>query len=398
MKLIVLAAWEGSRLRPLTNTVPKPLIKIAWKAIVEHNLENIVNKENKNKFDEIIFIVKYKEEKITKYFWESYNWIKITYKTQNDKKGSWAALQWLNDIADDVLIINWDSIFEKNDLDKIINYNWYAILTQKVKKPENYGICSTKSDNTINKIIEKPENFVWDLANLWVYKFNSKIFEYIEKIEISKRWEYELPDAINEFTENFPLKAIEIKWNFIDVWYPWQILEANKEILNKLEKSEINWEIEKNVVIKGNIILEEWAILKSGTYIEWNCYIWKNTSIWPNIYIRWTSSIWSNCKLWSNNEIKNSSIWDNTNIAHLSYIWDSIIWNNVNIGWGFISANLRHDNENIKVPIKWKLTDTWLRKFWIIIADNCKTWINTSSMPWRVMENNNFTNPGTIIK
>ena len=91
-------------------------------------------------------------------------------------------------------------------------------------------------------------------------------------------------------------------------------------------------------------------------------------------------------------------MWENTNIAHLSYIWDSIIWNNVNIGWGFITANLRHDKANIKVPVKWILTDTGLHKLWIIIWDNCKTWINSSSMPWRVLENNMFTNPGTIIK
>ena len=102
--------------------------------------------------------------------------------------------------------------------------------------------------------------------------------------------------------------------------------------------------------------------------------------------------------IWNAVELKNSCIWNNTNIAHLSYIWDSVLWNNINIGWGFISANLRHDKANIKVPVKWTLTDTWLYKLWIIMWDNCKIWINSSSMPWRVIENNILVNPGTEIK
>jgi bifunctional UDP-N-acetylglucosamine pyrophosphorylase/glucosamine-1-phosphate N-acetyltransferase len=397
MKLIILAAWEGSRLKPLTNTIPKPLIKIIWKPIVEYNLENIISDENKDLFDEIVFIVKYKKEKIIEYFWDSFNWVKIKYQIQNNKKWTWAALMWL-DILDDILIINWDSIFEKNDLNKIINLNWYWVLTKKVKDPSKYGICNIRSDNCINKMVEKPENFIWNLANLWVYKFSARFLEYIEKTPISKRKEYELIEALNEFALYYPLKAIEIEWEFIDIWYSWDILTANEYFLKNLSENEIKWVIEEWVTIKWNIILEEGAILKSGTYIEWNCYIWKNTSIWPNIYLRWITSIWANCKIWANNEIKNSNVWENTNIAHLSYIWDSIIWNNVNIGWGFITANLRHDKANIKVPVKWILTDTGLYKLWIIIWDNCKTWINSSSMPWRVLEDNMFTNPGTIIK
>lgn len=397
MKLIILAAWEGSRLRPLTNTVPKPLIKILGKPIVEHNMENILSEENIHLFDEIIFIVKYKKEKIIEYFWESYNWIKISYKTQSDKKWTWAALMWL-EINDDILIINWDSIFDKYDLDKIVKYNWYWVLAQKVKNPEEYGIFKTKNNLDILEIVEKPEEFIWDLASLWIYKFSSKFLDYVENIELSKRWEYELTDALNEFALHFPLKAIEIDWDFIDVWYPWNILDANKTFLEKLEKSEIKWEIEEWVTIKWNIILEKGAILKSWTYIEWNCYIWKNTSVWPNIYLRWNTSIWENCKIWANNEVKNSYIWENTNVAHLSYVWDSILWNNINIGWNFVTANLRHDKANIKVPVKWILTDTWRHKLWIIIWDNCKTWINSSSMPWRVLEQNSFTLPWTIIK
>jgi UDP-N-acetylglucosamine diphosphorylase/glucosamine-1-phosphate N-acetyltransferase len=392
MKAIILAAWEWSRLRPLTNTIPKPLIKIFGKSIIEHNLENIYKYVT-----EVIIVVKYKEELIKETIWVNYKWVKITYKTQSEEKWTGAAIRWIESDTD-IIIMNWDSIFDKKDLEKIIKFNWFWVLVKKVPDPEKYGVFKVDVDWNILKIVEKPETNIWDLANLWVYKFDSKIFEISDNIKISSRGEYEITDAINEFVKLFPFKAFEIEWEFIDIWYPWDILTANAHFLNKLSESEIKWTVEEWVTIKWNIVLEEWAILKSGTYIEWNIYIWKNTSIWPNTYLRWNTVIWEGCKIWNAVEVKNSSIWDKTNIAHLSYIWDSIIWNNVNIGWGFITANLRHDKANIKVPVKWILTDTGLYKLWIIIWDNCKTGINTSSMPWRILENNTFTNPGTIIK
>lgn len=392
MKVIILAAWEWSRLRPLTNTVPKPLIKILGKSIIEHNLENIYEYVS-----EIILIVKYKKDLVKDTFWNNYKWVKITYKVQWEEKWTWAAIRWIES-DEDILILNWDTIFWKDDLKNIILFPWYGVLVSEVENPEKYWIFKVDEDWNIMSMIEKPKKYTWNLASLGLYKFNSKILEYVDQITTSSRWEYELTDAINLFAIKFPLKPLQNKEKIVDITYPWNILDANNYFLNKLEKSNIKWEIEEWVTIKWKIILEEWAILKSWTYIEWNVYIWKNTSIWPNTFLRSGTVIWNESKIWNAVELKNTNIWDNTSVAHLSYIWDSIIWNNVNIAWWFISANVRHDNENVRALVKWNLIDTWLKKLGIIIWDNCKTWINTSSMPWRVLENNSFTNPWVIIK
>jgi len=207
-----------------------------------------------------------------------------------------------------------------------------------------------------------------------------------------------LTEALNIYIESNDFFAFEIQWEFIDIWYPWDILTANSHFLKKLEKSEIKGVIEEWVIIKWNIILEEWAILKSGTYIEWNCYIGKNSSIGPNTYLRWESVIWHGCKIWNAVEVKNSTFWNNSNAAHLSYIWDTIIWNNVNLWGWFSSANLRHDNKNIRVMIKDELIDSGKRKLWAIIWDNVKTWANTTTMPGRIIDTWLMTIPWEIIK
>jgi len=393
MKAIILRAWEWTRLKPLSNTVPKPLIQIFGKSILEHNIENIYDK-----VDEIIIIIKYKKEIIIETFWNNYKWVKITYVEQNDEKWTWRAIRNIKLKNTEILLLNGDSIFSKKDLDNIIFLDWFWALVKKVNQPNKYWIFKQNSLWFALEIIEKPEEYVWDLANLWVYKFDSSIIEISKNIPLSIRWEYEITDSINEFLKFNKFKLIEISGEFIDIWYPWDILQANKYFLNKLNKDQINWIIEPWVYIKWNIILEEWAILKSWTYIEWNIYIWKNTSIWPNTYLRWDTVIWSNCHIWASVEIKNSSIWNKTNVAHLSYIWDSIIWNNVNIWGWFITANLKHNKSNIKVMIKWNLIDSNRHKLWVIIWDNVKTWIKTCTYPGRIIENDSFTIPWEIVK
>lgn len=67
MHLVIMAAGEGSRMRPLTDTTPKPLIKICGKTIIEHNIEHIVDH-----FDEIYIIVKYRKHDFVEYFGTHY--------------------------------------------------------------------------------------------------------------------------------------------------------------------------------------------------------------------------------------------------------------------------------------------------------------------------------------
>ncbi|MFA5917665.1 MAG: bifunctional sugar-1-phosphate nucleotidylyltransferase/acetyltransferase [Candidatus Gracilibacteria bacterium] len=392
MKAVILAAGEGSRLRPLTDTTPKPLIKIFGKPIIEYTLDSLVQV-----VDEFIIVVKYKQSLFRNLFKDKYKDIKITYIEQGEEKGTGAAIKNLN-IKGDFLILNGDSIFDDKDLLRLSKLDGYGCLVKKVDNPEKYGIFKLNKNDEVVEIVEKPENYVGDLANLGVYKVNDKIIKYLQDVKLSKRGEIEIIEALNTFISKFSFKLKKIKGEFIDVSYPWDILGANSYFLNKLTTSTLEGTIEENVKIKGFIKLAKGAILKSGTYIEGNVSIGENTIIGPNIYIRGNTVIGDNCKIGNACEIKNTSIGDNTNVAHLSYIGDSVIGNNVNIGGGFISANLRHDNKKIKIPVKGILTESGLRKFGCIIGDNSKLGINTSTYPGRVIETGSFTMPSEIIK
>ncbi|MDD4530822.1 MAG: sugar phosphate nucleotidyltransferase, partial [Candidatus Gracilibacteria bacterium] len=133
MKAIILVAGEGSRLRPLTETKPKPLIKIFGKTIIEYNLENL-----KDFVDEFIIVVKYEKEKIIEKFGYEYAGIKVTYHEQGDIKGTGGAIKGMK-IEDDVLIINGDSILGKEDIEKIVKNENYCVLVKEVENPNKYG-------------------------------------------------------------------------------------------------------------------------------------------------------------------------------------------------------------------------------------------------------------------
>ena len=222
MKTIILAWWKWTRLMPLTKNKPKPMVEILWKPILEYILKSIKPFSN-----EVIIVTKYKEEIIKNYFVNNFKWINIKYHTQIDKKWTWAALMWI-DIEEDFVVLNWDTIYNKKDLEKIYKCKEYACLVKEVEEPSKYGIFQKDENNYAVKIIEKPEQYVWNLANIWVYKFPSKTLRMIENIKPSPRWEYEITDAINLLLKDEKIKLIKQDWNFIDVGYPQDIEKAEK--------------------------------------------------------------------------------------------------------------------------------------------------------------------------
>lgn len=396
MHLVIMAAWEGSRMRPLTDTTPKPLLKICGKTIIEHNIENIV--EN---FEDIFFIVKYKQDAFPLVFWESYRGHRVHYIEQIDTlKGTWAAilsLKW--HIKGEFVVVSGDDLYESEDIRELSKKSGFATLCKRVDRPEDFGIFHTDPTGKALGIIEKPTDpTLWNLANIWNHKFDDSIFEELASTPLSPRGELEITSLIDVYIRRGRYSVVEAKGRWITIWYPWDLLKANDEIIWKYTENINKWAIiEPQVSINGNVFLEEGVILKSWTYIEWNVYIGRNAVIGPHAYVRWNTSIGEWSKIGFSVEVKNSYIGDATSIPHLSYIGDSILGNNVNIWGGSKIANLRHDNENIKVMLKEKLIDTGRRKLWGIIWDHSHLGINTLIYPGRTLPTWSTTLPWEVI-
>lgn len=391
-----MAAGEGSRLRPLTDTTPKPLIKICGKTIIEHNIESIVDG-----FDEIFLIVKYKKEQFKEYFWEYYQGKKVHYIEQWDQNGTGAAilsLKW--HIDGEFVVISGDDLYDPADLVKLKEQLGYATLVQETETPELFGIFTLNKEKQVTGIIEKPtDRNLWNLVNIGCHRFDAAIFEDLEKTPLSPRGELEITDLIHHYIREKQYSVVVAEWRWIAIGYPWHLLDANDAIIgNYTETVNNGGTIEESVVIKGYIYIEKGAILKSGTYIEGNIYIGENVQIWPFTHIRGNTSFAKDARAGSFSEIKWCYFGEHTIVAQWTVIVDTVAGNDVNFASGMITTNWRHDNKNIRVMSKWILVDTGRRKFWAIVGDGVRFWANTTIYPGRVIETGTTTVPGEIIK
>ncbi|HLE46047.1 MAG TPA: glucose-1-phosphate thymidylyltransferase, partial [Thermoplasmata archaeon] len=104
------------------------------------------------------------------------------------------------------------------------------------------------------------------------------------------------------------------------------------------------------------------------------------------------------CKVGNGCEVKNSILMDGTHVPHQNYVGDSILGERCNLGAGTKVANLRLDEETVKVPWKGQLLDTGLRKLGVIMGDDVKTGINASIDVGTIVGEETFIGPGAVAR
>jgi len=372
-------------MRPLTLTKPKTMLPVAGKPIIQYNIESLRDCG----VTEILLIVNYKEQMVKDYFQDGKKLnVNITYKTQEELIGTANAVSYGEDFVDEeFLVLNGDIILDTDLLMSIINeYSKHKpdtlmVLTE-VEDPTPFGVVDIQ-DNIIKKIVEKPtkEEAPSRFVNSGIYIFNKDIFNKIAKTERSSRGEYEITNSLDmQIEDGKVVRGFISDKRWLDVGRPWELIEINEHFLEGIS-TKIRGTVEPGAHIHGNIRLGEGSVIRSGVYITGSVYIGKNCNIGPNCYIRGNTYFGDNVHVGNAVEIKNSIIMNNTNVNHLSYVGDSVIGSHCNIAAGTNVANLRFDNETVKILIKDKKIDSGRRKLGAIFGDHVKTGINSSFSP-----------------
>ena len=388
IQAVIMAAGKSTRTWPLTLTKPKPLLKVMNKEIIKHNLDAL-----QGLVGEVIIIVGFKKEMIIEEIGHKYGKLKIRYAEQKTQLGTGHALKYVEKlIKGKFIVMGGDDIFSKKDIKACLRHK-YAVLGCKVEDPGRFGVFVVKGKE-VKKVVEKPKKFVSDIANAGLYVFDKSVFKF--KLRKSQRGEYEIIDYINALIKKERVVCENVKGRWLSVGYPWDLIEANSVLVSEM-KNDIKGKVEKNVIVKGKLKAGKGTEILSGTYIKGNVIIGENCLIGPNCYLRGNTSIGNGCHIGQAVEIKNSIIMDNAKVPHLSYIGDSVIGKNSNLGAGTITANLKHDNENVRSVVKGKIVDTGRRKLGTIIADDVHTGINTTIYPGRKIWPGVSTLPGEII-
>ncbi len=403
MKAVVLAAGLGTRMRPLTFTRPKFLLPVAGKPALDHVL--LLLKDIGMR--EIGVVVGYGKEQIMERYGDgSKLGLKFEYIHQRELLGTANALSLAKDFIsdEDFLVMNGDTLVDQESLSSLLrrckkmksDKAFGGIMTTiEVEEPEQFGMISLDG-NMVTGVVEKPRKVKSKLANAGVYIFSPKIFDAIKKTKKSKRGEYELTTSIQILiNEDKKIYAFPLKM-WADIGRPWDLLVANEYFLGD-QKGEVHGEIERGAFIENNVYVGEGSRIRSGSYIEGPTYIGENCDIGPNCFIRPSTSVGNEVRIGNGVEIKNSIIMDNTNVAHLSYVGDSVIGSKCNLGAGTTIANLRLDEENIRMKISDRVVSTGRKKLGTIIADNVKAGVNCMINPGVKIGPNAAVGPGAVI-
>ena len=400
-KAVVLAAGDSTRMLPLSANRPKHLLPVAGKPLLFHTLDALQTAGIK----EILIVCGYRADELrTAVENEQWKGVKISFVHQKERRGTAHAANHAKAFAgkDDSILMYGDVMIDPDSYSGLIDYHKsgeyeMTLTVRPVEDPSAYGMV-TVEDGRATGLVEKPERnqIVSNLVNAGIYVIGSSIWSAIEQTEESSRGEYELTDSIMMLINKGDVGAYTLPSWWLDVGRPWDLLEANRLVLQGLEKR-IQGTIEDGVVIKGGVVVEEGATLKAGAYIEGPVYISEGAVVGPNCYLRAHTYLGKNVKIGNAVEIKNSIVMEHTNIGHLSYVGDSIIGRHSNFGAGTITANLRHDDSSVRVTIKGERLDSGRRKLGVIIGDDVKTGIGTCLGPGVVLHQGCRTGLGVIV-
>ncbi|MBC7871549.1 MAG: glucose-1-phosphate thymidylyltransferase [Chitinophagaceae bacterium] len=300
MKAIILAAGQGTRLRPVTLTMPKPLVPVANKALIGYAIDILRDSH----VTEVGIIVHDMSSPIVSQLGDgSKLGVNLHYIVQAEQKGLAHAVSLAHDFVGDdpFAMFLGDNIFQDKMTDLIEGFeasdSELSIALKSIPDPTRFGIAEI-SNGRVLRVIEKPKNPPSNLAICGVYLFRKSIWDAIANIKPSARNELEITDAIQWVVDQkHKVTPYVLPGWWIDAGKPDAIINANQLVLGDLPytpapdgqhiigKSEVSHRVilghgttVEDSVIRGPVIIGDNVKIK-------NSYIGPYTAIGDNVVV-----------------------------------------------------------------------------------------------------------------
>lgn len=297
MKIVLPVAGNGVRLRPYTENLPKCLLPVAGKTIIDW----IVDDALFLKPSETIFITGYKASVVDDFLRQKPEWGAVRTVVQSNPQGLGEAislaLPYVND-DEPLLIILGDTLFEA-DLSILKNENENVLYTFKVEDPKRFGVAVTDKDGRIERLVEKPQEFVSDEAIVGIYyikdvKALKEALNYLMQNDIRTKGEFQLTDALERMIQHgckFRTAPVE-KW--LDCGLVETLLATNAHVLQRNETSAPQ-------KFEGSEVIMPCHFGKN--------VVIKNSKVGPNV------SVGDNCVI-ENSEVSDAILWAGVKVAN----------------------------------------------------------------------------------
>ena len=333
MKALILAGGSGTRLKPITHTIPKQLLPVANKPILFYVLDQI---REAGITDIGIIISPETGPYIREAIGDGSRWdSRITYVSQPEPLGLAHAVKTAQGFLTDspFLMFLGDNLIEggvRSFVQEFDNQSPDAlVLLKEVPDPRLFGVAELNDRGEVTHLVEKPKEPKTDLALVGVYLFAPEIHSAIERIKPSWRGELEITDAIQKLLE----MGKEVRSHILTGWWldtgkKDDLLEANRVVLDDLLKRDVKGEIDSKSKVVGRVEIKEGVKVENSTIrgpvsIAEGCLV-RNSFIGP------FTSIGANTTV-EDSSVGHSVVLENSRIYRIERLEDSLIGTGVEL-------------------------------------------------------------------
>ena len=307
---VVLAAGEGTRLRPLTAYRPKPMLPVAGRPILEHVFDALID----GGISEIHVVVGYKSERVQSHFGPTYRETPLRYHTQAKQLGSGhALLQAQAGIDDAFLCVNGDQIIDAETVTRVCGTHEAGLTTLAVVESDvatEYGAVTISGDR-VTEFVERPREGEYHLLNAGVYVFDPAVFDLLSG-DSSGDPILLLPDILTELIKTERgVRAVQIDTLWRDATYPWDLISMSRELLLEgyIQQPKVDSDsstyiaesahVHPQATVVGPTVLCEDVVVEAGAVVGPNCSIGTGSTIGAGSVVR-DSVLDAGCRIGAN--------------------------------------------------------------------------------------------------
>jgi UDP-N-acetylglucosamine diphosphorylase / glucose-1-phosphate thymidylyltransferase / UDP-N-acetylgalactosamine diphosphorylase / glucosamine-1-phosphate N-acetyltransferase / galactosamine-1-phosphate N-acetyltransferase len=226
MQAVILAAGRGVRMMPLTETLPKPLLKIDDKSILDYTLRRLPPQ-----IDEVLLVVGYLKEKIISYVQESYPQLKVRFVDCPPKGTAYAVSVCKDLVQGNFLVLNGDDLYSTSDLESLCRQGRPALLALRQDKPSaefsRFGRLVPDDEQNLKGITIDGALSPW--VNIGAYLLDQEYFQ-APMVKLDKSDEYGLPQTLMGMAQKGSKIGIVEARDWFPIGYPEDLAKAKEHV------------------------------------------------------------------------------------------------------------------------------------------------------------------------
>lgn len=327
MKAIVLAGGYGTRLKPLTERRPKPLLPVAGRPCIDYVLRSLVGAG----FREIVITTSYMSDRVIKRIGDGLDYkASILYSFEANPAGTAGAVKRVGEFINDTFVVASGDVLADIDVGALYKYHRQVgalatLALTRVEDPTQFGIVALHEDGRVAKFLEKPrpEEVFSDLVNAGIYILEPQILDFIAvngEVDFSADV---FPDLL---TKGKPVFGRQVDGLWMDIGRPRDLLRASLEVVRQ-EGRPLR---PAGADASGPLIVAETAEIEPGVKLRGPCYIGARVHIGQGSTII-NACIYEDASVDRNALVQDSIIMEATKIGWQSEIRDSVVSSNCNI-------------------------------------------------------------------